>query len=98
MTEQEPPVAKYRYTLVVTGNSLDEIDGEIADALNEIWAEPALDFERVGGRSQRKLEHLNPEMTRERYDAELAAWWAARKADKRRDVAEADALRKQVRG
>ena len=29
------------------------------------------------------MEHLNPDMTPERYSAELDAWWTARKAERK---------------
>lgn len=93
MSEPKPPVAKYRYTLVITGNT----HAEIADRLHSVELNHWLDvtaltdgerrerdeFEIHGSsRETRTLEHTNPDMTPERYDAELAAWWAARKARK----------------
>ena len=40
-------------------------------------------WEIVTGRYISVMEHVNPEMTPERYDAELDAWWAGRKAGRR---------------
>jgi hypothetical protein len=79
----EPPVAKYRYTLVVTGNSHDEIEAEI---LTQTRGGYLLDsdygtrdeFRVWGGRRTSRLEHTNPDMTPERYEAELDTWWQAR--------------------
>lgn len=84
-TEENPPTAKYTYTLTVHGNSHDEIEAEI---LTQTRGGYLLDsdryqrdaFEVWGARSVRTQEHANPEMTPERYEAELAAWWSARKA------------------
>lgn len=97
MSTQEPPVAKYRYTLTVTGNTIDEIAEILEHSANELWVQVngRDEFEIWGGTYERRLEHANPEMTPERYRDELMAWWDARKRD---HVAEAAEVRKQARG
>ena len=83
----EPPVAKYLYTLTIRGNSLDEIEREI---LTQTRGGFLLDsdhytrdeFNRTDGRCTAVLEHANPDMTPERYDADLEAWWQERKAER----------------
>lgn len=81
----DPPVAKYKYTLIITGNSHDEIEREI---LSQTRGGYLLDsdyykrdsFHVIGGRDTTILEHTNPDMTPERYRAELDAWFDARQA------------------
>lgn len=84
----EPPIAKYRYTLVVAGNSHDEIVDEI---LMQTRGGYLLDsdhykrdeFKVYGGNKTTTLEHANPEMTTERYKADLDTWWQNRKEQKK---------------
>lgn len=83
----EPPVAKYRLTLTVTGNSHDEIEGELLGMTRGGYLLDSDYYKRdefrvVGGRRTSILEHTNPEMTVERYAAELCAWWEARRAER----------------
>ena len=82
----EPPVAKYRYTLVIEGNSHEEITRELlyqtrGGYLLDSDYEKRDTFHVIGGRKTSRLEHTNPDMTPERYDAELDEWWQARKAE-----------------
>jgi hypothetical protein len=81
----EPPVAKYRYTLIVTGNSHDEIERELLVLTrggyllsSDYYKRDS--FEVYGGREHSVLEHRNPEMTPERYERELHEWYVRRKA------------------
>jgi hypothetical protein len=81
---EPPPVARYRYTLTVTGNTLDEIHDEIrTDAHGGFILSTEHmtrhEFESTGGRETSKLEQVNPDMTPEKYAADLDAWWTARK-------------------
>ena len=86
--EWTPPVPRYRLTLTITGNTLDEIEHELVVQTRGGFLLDSgymrRDFwEIVTGRYISVMEHVNPEMTPERYDAELDAWWAGRKAGRR---------------
>ena len=79
--EWTPPVPRYRLTLTITGNTLDEIERELVVQTRGGFLLDSgymrRDFwEIVTGRYISVMEHVNPEMTPERYDAELDAWWA----------------------
>jgi hypothetical protein len=81
----DPPMAKYRYTLVIDGNSHEEIEEELHFAVHGGYMLDSDYYTRdefmvYGGRKTSTLEHRNPDMTPERYDAELESWWQARKA------------------
>ena len=89
MTDQtDPPIARYRLTLTITGNTLDEVETEL---LVQTRGGLLLDSDYYkrdawtvhGGRVTSRMEHANPEMTPERYKAELDEWWRARKAANR---------------
>jgi hypothetical protein len=87
MSDLKPPVAKFRLTVVITGNSHDEIEHELlvmtrGGYLIDSDGYKRDQFEVLDGRSSRKLEHANPDMTPERYDRDLSAWWEARKAER----------------
>lgn len=80
----EPPVAKYKYTLEIDGNSHEEILGEILAQVNGGYMLDSLyeerdEFDVIGGQSYRTLEHINPGMSPERYARELGEWWQKRK-------------------
>jgi hypothetical protein len=84
MSEDAPPVTKYRYTLVIHGNSHDEIVREMVVQTHggymlDSGYETRDEFESWGGRTRSKLEHTNPEQTAETYDAELEAWSETRR-------------------
>jgi len=84
-TGATPPVAKYRMTLVIEGNTHDEIEGELLSMTRGGYLLFTDYYQRdethvVGGRRTMRLEHRNPDMTPERYDAELSEWFDARKA------------------
>lgn len=80
----KPPKARYRFTLTIVGNTLDEVDREL---LSQTRGGFLLDSDYgtrdewhcIGGRRESRMEHTNPEMTPERYEAELAAWFNERK-------------------
>ena len=78
------PVPKYRYTLVIRGNSHAEIQTELlvqvhgGYLLNSDY-EKRDTFDVYGGREHATLEHINPDMTPERYAAEFEAWRASRR-------------------
>lgn len=84
-----PPKAKYRYTLVIDGNSHDEIEREL---LVQTRGGYLLDsdygrrdeFTVYGGRKTSKLEHCNPDMTPDRYEKELDEWSESRHAERRK--------------
>ena len=81
----EPPVAKYKYTLIITGNSHVEIQHELLThaqggyLINSDY-ETRDEWHAFGGRYESLMEHTNPDQTPEKYDAELDAWWQERKA------------------
>lgn len=87
MTTQ-PPTPRYRLTLTVTGNTLEEIEGEL---LSQTRGGFILDstyytrdhWEVWRGRCTSVMEHLNPEMTPEQYEHDLAEWFQARKHRKK---------------
>lgn len=88
-----PPVAKFKFTLTITGNTLTEIEDElVAQTRGGFLLDSDCylrhEWEVVGGRRTSCMEHTNPDMTPERYDAELRAWFDARKAHKRRQEAD----------
>lgn len=84
MTDQ-PPVPRYKLELTITGNTLDEIQGEL-----EIMVNGEFDYDSdqgrlhewnvIGGTTTRRMRHTNPDMTPERYAAELREWFDARRA------------------
>lgn len=84
MPEIDPPKAKYRLTLVITGNTHEEIEREL---LSQTRGGYLLDsdyyqrdsFDCFSGRTRSTLEHVNPDMTPERYDAELREWGVVRR-------------------
>lgn len=82
---KRPPMPKYRLTLVIEGNSHDEIESELLTMTRGGYLLDTDHYQRdethvVGSRKTTTLVHQNPEMTPERYEAELAAWFRARKA------------------
>ena len=83
----EPPIAKYQYTLTITGNSHDEIERELLVMTrggylldSEYYSRDA--FKVYSGTSTRTLEHASPDMTPEKYKAQLDAWWEQCKAER----------------
>jgi hypothetical protein len=91
MDDSQPPVTKYRLTLTIDGNSHDEIERELLSMTRGGYLLDTDGYKRdmfkvVGGRRTAVLEHRNPEMTPERYDAELDAWWKARKAERKENA------------
>lgn len=93
MTTPEPPVAKYRYTLTITGNSHEEIADRLHGVEVNHWQdvtsfsaanEPRDEFDITDGTATRRLEHTNPEMTPERYHDELMAWGSRERTARRK--------------
>jgi hypothetical protein len=84
----EPPVARYRLTLTIKGNTLDEIeDALIVQTRGGFLLDSDYgkrdSWNSTDGTTTSVMEHLNPDMTPERYAAELHAWWTARKAERK---------------
>lgn len=82
---QEPPKARYELTLTITGNTLDEIERELTFQAHGGFLIDSDYGKRdewtvYGGTKTSRMEHVNPEMTPERYAVELDAWFEARKA------------------
>ena len=86
----EPPVARYRLTLTIRGNTLDEIEDALitqtqggfmldSDYGKRHW------WDSTDGTTTSVMEHRNPYMTPERYAVEMDAWWKARKAEREAD-------------
>jgi len=83
-----PPMTKYRLTVVIDGNSHDEIERELLALTRGGYLLNSHYYKRdsfavYGGREHSILEHRNPEMTPERYETELDEWWQRRKAARR---------------
>ena len=84
----EPPIARYRLTLTIKGNTLDEIETELivqtrgGFLLDSDYGKRD-SWNSTDGTTTSVMEHLNPDMTPERYAAELDAWWKARKAERK---------------
>lgn len=86
--QPEPPTTRYELTIVVHGNSHDEMVDELLGMTRGGYLLDSDRYRRdsfhaVGGRSTRILEQTNPDMTPERYEAELDAWWSGRKEARR---------------
>ena len=84
----EPPIARYRLTLTIKGNTLDEIeDALIVQTRGGFLLDSDYgkrdSWNSTDGTTTSVMEHLNPDMTPERYSAELHAWWTARKAERK---------------
>ena len=84
----DPPIARYRLTLTIKGNTLDEIETELivqtrgGFLLDSDYGKRD-SWNSTDGTTTSVMEHLNPDMTPERYSAELDAWWTARKAERK---------------
>lgn len=83
--ETRPPVAKYRLTVEIDGNSHDEIEQELGYLTRGGYLINSDHHERdefhvIGGRVTATLRHTNPEQTPEGYTRELEEWFAALKA------------------
>ena len=81
MHETPPPVAKYRLTVEITGNTHGEVEHELLLLTRGGYLHDSDYYTRdewsvIGGRSTRRMEHANPDMTPERYDVELESWWS----------------------
>jgi len=84
----EPPVARYRLTLSIVGNTLNEIEDELlAQTRGGFLVASGFgnrdSWHSAAGRVQSVMEHRNPDMTPERYAAELDAWFTARRAERK---------------
>ena len=82
---KEPPVAKYKLTLTIEGNSHEEIMCELlvqtrGGYLMNSEYETRDEWHVFGGRYESVMQHTNPDQTPEKYRAELDAWWQERKA------------------
>ena len=85
----DPPRAKYRLTVTITGNTFEEVEEELRYQAHGGFLLDSDHYRRhewevIGGTVTRVMEHINPDMTPERYSAELDEWWEARKAERRR--------------
>ena len=81
---------RYRFTLTIDGNTLDEVEDELIAQARSGFITDSRYYERdewhaFGGKVTRVMEHLNPDMTPERYDRELSEWWERRKAARGED-------------
>ena len=85
MNDLRPPNPRYRLTLTIEGNTLDEVE----DAVNA-YARCGFLVDSEGGRRDAwdvarppcdsLMAVVDPDMTPERYFAELDAWFKERKA------------------
>lgn len=88
MSDVEPPVTKYRLTVVILGNTHQEIERELLKMVNGGYLLASGynkhdTFDSTGSRDHMVLEHTNPEMTPERYASDLETWWLASKAERK---------------
>lgn len=84
----KPPMSRYKLTLEITGNTMDEVLRELAVQSNDADHELGGDIHRhnaewISGRSTLSLVERNPGMTPEKYAAELDAWRESRRGDPR---------------
>ena len=87
----EPPVARYRLTLTIDGNSFDEIDNELYLLAGGSTCRDSLflglerhEWEIYEPRVKKRMEHRNPDMTPEKYDTELKAWAESKRKERNR--------------
>lgn len=79
---ETPPVAKYRLTVTITGNTLDEIEDRLVEQtrggflLDSDYRKRDA-WDSTDGRTRSVMEHRNPVMTPEQYSDDLAAWFHA---------------------
>lgn len=83
----DPPVAKYKLTLTIEGNSHEEIMRELlvqtrGGYLMNSEYETRDEWHVLGGRYESVMQHTNPDQTPELYEAELSAWFAERRASR----------------
>ena len=90
-TAGNPPVARYRLTLTIDGNSFDEIDDVLRVLANGSTHEDSLftgqvrhEWDIYSPRVRRHMEHRNPDMTPEKYDDELIAWAESKRKERNR--------------
>jgi hypothetical protein len=84
VTADPPPRTKYELTLVIHGNSHEEIERELLGMTRGGYLLDSEygsrdEFHVTGSRRTSVLKHTNPDMTPERYDADLDTWWQRRK-------------------
>ena len=86
----EPPKAKYRLTVTITGNTFEEVEEELRYQAHggflldsDYYKNDEWTF--YSGTSTRAMECVNPDMTPERYRAELDKRWESRKAERWRE-------------
>lgn len=90
-----PPVAKYRLEVVITGNTMEEVQSELGFLAHGGYMLSSEylksdEFQSTSGRVTTTQTMPNPGMTAERYTAELDAWFKLRRAAHNASVAEAD--------
>ena len=88
MPDDRPPTAKYRYTLQVTGNTLDDIEHELQIASNEFAYDTATrdEFAIQGGTATQTLIVADPDQTPDKYLTDLEAWMQRRRDERRTDA------------
>ncbi|AMS02806.1 hypothetical protein SEA_YEEZY_61 [Gordonia phage Yeezy] len=85
MTDNPPPVHKYKHTLTVYGDSHEDIERELGFHLRGGYLldsdyHQRDEFTVYGGTKTSILEHTNPGQTAENYARELNEWSEKRKA------------------
>lgn len=83
--DTKPPVHRYELTLTIRGDTLKDIEGELITQTRGGFLLDSDYYKRdewdsTDGTTTSRMKQLNPDMTPERYRAELDAWWQARKA------------------
>ena len=85
----KPPTARYKLTLTITGNTLDEIEGVLLSQTNGGFLLNSDYYRRdewdvTDGRYTSRMEHVNPEQTPENYARELGEWMKQRRKERGR--------------
>lgn len=75
----KPPTPKYKLTVVIQANSHDEIEDELLHFLNGGYVDFTEGYSRdtfrmIGGKLDCQLEHVNPQMTPDKYEVDLREW------------------------
>ncbi|MDO5535223.1 MAG: hypothetical protein Q4F65_11295 [Propionibacteriaceae bacterium] len=87
MSDKQPPTPRYKLTLTIIGNTLDEVERELTVQTrggflidSDYYARD--EWHSISGRVTSRMEHTNPTMTPEQYDADMRAWFERRRQQK----------------
>lgn len=79
-----PPVPRFRLSVTIEANSHEEIETELGYIVSGGYLRDSNSHQRdnfivASGKTWRRLDEVNPDMTPEKYDAELMEWWEAKR-------------------